>query len=154
MTWRQKWIRKFSDFFLEIFGNILTSSVVLAHLRPVFGSLEKYWNNLKLLENGQKLQWSFWGPFCFFLENNLLSQWIFLLWHVTEPNKCYQVIITPIETFLLLYWWQNYIKTLSSVVDRHAQWAQVSQNSKVSFQMSEQYRLCAPSLQPQTDFQN
>ena len=55
MTWRQKWIRKFSDFFLEIFGSILTSSVVLAHLRPVFGSLGKYWNNLKLLENGQTL---------------------------------------------------------------------------------------------------
>ena len=123
INWRE--LREFLYLkYADTFGSRRTSS-------SVFGSPRKCWNNRELLENGQKL----YGLFGF----HFVSFWKIIYCHIF------------IQTLLLLNWWQNYIKTLSSVVDPPTQWVQVRQNSQVSFQMSEQYRLCAPSLLPPTD---
>ena len=123
---------KFSDFFLDIFGSILTSSVVLAHLRQssvVFGNIEIIGNCWKMAKKYiglfGALLFCFWKIIYCYSAKKMLSNY---------PNS------DPPLTYWV--WWQNCIKTLSSVVDPPAQWAQAGQNSQVSFQMSDQYRLC------------
>ena len=81
---------KFSDLFLEIFASILTSSVVLAHLRQssvVFGNIEIIGNCWKMAKK----------------YINLFGTLFIRLWKIIycySAKKFYRV--TPIQALLLL----------------------------------------------------